>query len=73
MKDSINFFKKLYLFFKKRLNKKDNIKMISAPIIKESKENFINSLKVQPNENKKKVESLTCVGDGLGIQSKITY
>ena len=69
----MNFFKKLYLFFKKRLNKKDNIKMISAPIIKENKENFINSLKVNPIKKQKKVESLTCVGDGLGIQTKITY
>lgn len=69
----MNFFKKLYLFLKKILNKKDDIKMIVAPTIEESKENFINSLKVEPKKSKKKVESLTCIGDGLGIQTKMSY
>lgn len=69
----MNFFKKFYLFLKKRLNKKEDIRMIAAPTIEESKENFINSLKVKPKKNKKKVESLTCIGDGLGIQTKMSY
>ena len=69
----MNFFKKFYLFLKKILNKKDNIRMIAAPTIEGSKENFINSLKVKPIKSKKKVESLTCIGDGLGIQTKMSY
>ena len=39
------------------------------------KKNFINSLKIEleHKKNKKKVETLTCFGDGLGIQKKLSY
>ena len=38
------------------------------------KESFIESLKIATKEKrtKKRVETLTCNGDGLGIQKKIT-
>lgn len=71
MKNIINFIKKLF-------HKDNNLKMIEAPveeIRKSDKESFINSLKVNivPKRKKKNVETLTCFGDGLGIQNKISY
>lgn len=69
-------------FFKQLFYKKDNIKMIEEPLnddinekIENSKnDNFINSLKNNVvKKNKKQVETLICVGDGLGIQNKISY
>ena len=59
---------------KKILKKENSTKLIDVPIEKTQKEesvNFANSLK--PNEAKSKIETLTCVGDGLGIQSKIVF
>ena len=52
--------------------------MLDAPIeiIKEDKkDNFINSLKVNivKKHKKNKVETPICFGDGLGIQTKISY
>ena len=69
--------------FIKRLFKKEEIKLIEAPIEVEDeekdkkKEKFLNSLKVEDEVKKKKklkrkIETLICVGDGLGIQGKIT-
>ena len=69
--------------FIKRLFKKEEIKLIEAPIEVEDeekdkkKEKFLNYLKVEDAVNKKKkskgkIETLICVGDGLGIQGKIT-
>lgn len=68
--------KNIFLFFKRVFNKKSNNKMIEEGIIEmpnEEKTKFINSLKINLLENKKRVETLTCVGDGLGIQTKINY
>lgn len=72
----MNFIKNIILFFKRLFNKEENIKMLDAPVEtvkKEDKANFVNSLKVNIVQNKKKkiVETLTCVGDGLGIKPKI--
>lgn len=71
----MNFIKNIFAFLKKLFNKEDNIKMIKAPIkvnLDEEKVNFRNSLKVNVVEKKKrKVETLICFGDGLGIQPKI--
>ena len=52
--------------------------MLSKPLDTKSiknKNNFVNSLKFSLPEknNKKRIETLTCVGDGLGIQNKIIY
>ncbi len=42
------------------------------PIKNEAKREFVNSLKVHiEKKEKQKVETLICLGDGLGIQSKI--
>ena len=42
------------------------------PIHNETKKEFANSLKVSlPKKTKPKIETLTCFGDGLGIQNKI--
>lgn len=71
----MNLIKKIYSLFKKFL-KKEDIKMLNQPIVKDlnrDKNKFIDSLKVNIVKNKKKVETLTCFGDGLGIQKKITY
>ena len=69
---------KIILFFKNKLYKKNKIKMLSKPLDTKSiknKNNFVNSLKFSLPEknNKKRIETLTCVGDGLGIQNKIIY
>ena len=64
-------------FFKRIFRRQSEMKMLNAPveIIKEdNKAIFINSLKVNiVKKNKKnKVETPICVGDGLGIQTKIS-
>ena len=67
---------KIISFFEKILKKdKKETKMISAPKeIKEEKEEFINSLKVNIEEKRKsKVETLICYGDGLGIKGPMKY
>lgn len=72
----MNVIKNIISFFKKLFNKND-IKMIEAPlqiVNSEEKNDFINSLKVNISQRiKKKVETLTCFGDGLGIQTKMKY
>lgn len=73
----MNIIKGIISFIKRLFSGKDDIKMIEAPvntIDKEDKNNFINSLKINMVlKSKKKVETLTCFGDGLGIQTKIKY
>lgn len=68
---------KILIFIKNIFNKKEEVKKLAEPEInveQEKKENFVNSLKVNIVENKKKnkIETLVCVGDGLGIQKKMT-
>lgn len=72
----MNIFKKLFLSIKNIFIKKNEIKKLPEPendINQDSRNNFIESLKVTPLKkiNKKKVETLICNGDGLGIQKKI--
>ena len=71
----MNILDSIISFFKNIFSKKDNIKMIEAPtkpIQNEARREFANSLKINLKKDKKrKVETLTCFGDGLGIQSKI--
>ena len=71
----MNILKKIINFIKNIFNKKDNVKMLETPIEpihNETKKEFANSLKVSlPKKTKPKVETLTCFGDGLGIQNKI--
>jgi|GEM_PF-1706614 len=74
----MNFIENIFTFLKRIFNKKDTIKMLEAPVEKSPRQNkasFIDSLRINSIEKKKKkkVETLTCAGDGLGIQPKITY
>ena len=68
---------KLIEYFKKIFKRKETIQMLEAPIKnnhEEKRNNFKESLKVNGLKNKKnEVETLICYGDGLGIQTKISY
>ena len=73
----MNIIRKMILFIKKIFIKQDEVKKLIKPqiIVKEDKkDNFIESLKITTTEKttKKRVKTLTCNGDGLGIQKKIT-
>ncbi len=73
----MNIIKKMILFIKNIFIKHDEVKKLQEPndtIEQDKKEYFIESLKINTTEKrtKKKVETLTCNGDGLGIQKKIT-
>lgn len=69
--------KKIFWFFKKIFIKKNIIKTIKAPtetVSKRPSNDFIDSLKSGVfKKRKKEVETLTCFGDGLGIQNKINF
>lgn len=74
----MNIIKKIILSIKNMFTKQDKVKKLADPeiIVKEdTKGNFVESLKVTtpPPTAKNKVETLTCEGDGLGIQKKISY
>ncbi len=74
----MNFFRKIANYIKNIFIKKEKVQVLEAPkqVQKSSeKPDFINSLKVTIKEKKekKKVETLICEGDGLGIQKKISY
>ena len=59
-----------------RMDKKQEIKMLEEPKTFASKGktmDFVTNLKVNSKVKRKKVETLVCPGDGLGIQSEITY
>ncbi len=73
----MNIIKKVSLFIKNVFIKQDKLKKLPEPkntIEKDKKESFIKSLKITPTEKtkKKKIETLTCEGDGLGIQKNMT-
>jgi hypothetical protein len=71
--------KRIIKFFKRKLENKQQYIMIDSPIEQinnDSKTDFINSLRANISEQynrKKKVEVNECVGDGLGIQRKLSY
>lgn len=69
--------RKMILFIKNIFVKQDEVKRLQEPKIvieQYKKESFIESLKIATKEKrtKKRVETLICNGDGLGIQKKIT-
>lgn len=73
----MNIISKMFLFIRNIFVKQDEVKKLQEPkiaIVQDKKENFIESLKITTTEKriKKRVETLTCNGDGLGIQKKIT-
>lgn len=70
--------KKIMILLKKIFNKKNRIEMIETPaenLKNNDRNDFTKLLKVDlvPKYEKKKVEIPTCFGDGLGIQTKISY
>ena len=69
----MNFIKKMSVLLKKIFEKENTIKSIEEPKqiqYNKNQKNFKKSLTIQKKE--KRVETLICVGDGLGIQPKIT-
>ena len=64
-------------FFKKVFSKNNKIKKIdetTKTVQSRKTHSFKNSVKIEnSNKKKKEVETLTCFGDGLGIQTKINY
>lgn len=67
----------MILFIKNIFVKQDEVKRLQEPKIvieQDKKDSFIKSLKIATTEKRKKkrIETLTCNGDGLGIQKKIT-
>ncbi len=69
--------RKMILFIKNIFVKQDEVKRLQEPKIiieQDKKESFMESLKIATTEKrtKKRIETLTCNGDGLGIQKKIT-
>lgn len=69
----MNFIRKVILFIKNIFIQQDEVKTLAEPKIiveEDKKERFIQSLRVATTERraKKKIETLICEGDGLGIQ-----
>ena len=74
----MNIIKKLISFIKNKFTKQEKIKQLMEPRTianEDKKESFIESLKINTTQKitKKRVETLICDGDGLGIQKNITY
>ena len=68
---------KIISFIKKLIKKEDTIKLLEEGKPNEklrTREDYVKTLKVEINQTKKKkqIETLVCVGDGLGIQNKVT-
>lgn len=62
----ISFIKKI--FYKEELKKLEEVKNTH-----ETKSEFIKSLKIHSDIKNKKIKTLICVGDGLGIRNEIKY
>lgn len=77
----MNIMKKIALFIKRIFGKQDKIKKLPEPEVtlvdgkEDKKDSFIESLRAATVElvPKRRVETLICSGDGLGIQKKISY
>lgn len=68
----MNIIKRLTLFIKSIFNKKE-IKKLEPSLSIDKKKEFAQSLRVINLKKKSKIETLVCVGSGLGIQGKISY
>lgn len=72
----MNVLKEIISFFKNILKKNDKIKELPEPkaYISKDRNSFIDSIKVTNIEKKKnkKIETLICDGDGLGIKKRIS-
>lgn len=72
----MNIIKKMILFIKNIFMKQEKVKILEEPkyiVDQEKKVNFIESLRIPTTRTKRKIETLICEGDGLGIQKKISY
>lgn len=73
----MNYIKNIFLFFKNLFKKEDNILMIEEPkkeVLNTERVKFLEDIKLKSKiKKKRKVETLTCIGDGLGIKTKIGY
>lgn len=65
---------KISIFFKNIFHKNET-KKIEEPKAVKKEDEFIKSIKVnvENKKTKKKVETMVCPGDGLGIQNKLKY
>lgn len=75
----MKFIKSIFAFFKGIFRQNSIPKMLDNPVqavnVQDSSD-FMNSIKVtvpKKEKRKKNVDTLTCVGDGLGIQPKIKF
>lgn len=73
----MNVIRRIILFIKNVFSKQEEVKKLVEPQIdieQNKKINFIESLKITTTETKtkKRIETLICNGDGLGIQKKIS-
>ena len=70
----MNIIRKIILCIKNIFIKQEKLPEPKNTIEQDKRENFIESLKITPTEKrtKKTIETLTCVGDGLGIRKKMT-
>lgn len=73
----MNIIKRIILFMKNIFIKQDDVKKLAEPksmVNEDERENCIESLKITTASKRtgKRVETLICNGDGLGIQKKIT-
>ena len=70
----MNIVRKIILFIKNIFNNQSKVEKIEDSkntIEQNKKENFMESLKTTNTEKEKKIETLICEGDGLGIQKRI--
>ena len=74
----MNIIRTMIQFIKNIFIKQEKVKKLEEPktiVTQRNRSNFIESLRIATIERitKKRVETLTCDGDGLGIQKKISY
>lgn len=77
----MNVIKKIFEMIERIFRKKDDVKLLEEkkqpmqePIQQNKRQLYTDSLKVErkPVKKKKKIEILTCLDAGLGIQNKIS-
>lgn len=70
----MNILKKLIGYIKNKFIKHEDIKRLELPKqdkVEVQKEKFIKSIKLSNKDENEDVETLICVGDGLGIQKRL--
>ena len=72
----MSFIKRIIVFFKRKFKNKNSKKLLVSSEKNNNKEDFRKSLTVKTKYKKEKinkVSTLTCTGDGLGIENNICY